>query len=310
MARQQSNSKVVRRNAPRRTRPPRFERVLVAVDFSRASSRALTRAMSLPLLETATLRVLHVLPRALPPPLDREGEAVAHQRIAGAAALRRRRMPGLDGLTVESDVIRGDSPDAIVRRARHAGSELIVLGRSGLLTGARSGLGSTARSVARRGSIPVLVVGSRGGRGYRRPLVALTPEHESGDALRLAERLAPAARAIGVAHACDVPYDALFRRAGLDLDLARHRREVLARARREVTGYLRTVRRLTTPLRVTVECGSARDVVLESARTHGADLIALGANGRRSGVGRLLLGSVAEDVLRRARCDVVVTRPE
>jgi len=40
-----------------------------------------------------------------------------------------------------------------------------------------------------------------------------------------------------------------------------------------------------------------------------ADLIVVGAH-RRSGLGRILLGSVAESVVRRAPCDVLVVRPK
>jgi nucleotide-binding universal stress UspA family protein len=46
------------------------------------------------------------------------------------------------------------------------------------------------------------------------------------------------------------------------------------------------------------------DIILDAARSQGAELIVMGTHGR-TGVMRLLLGSVAERVLRHADCPVV-----
>jgi len=53
--------------------------------------------------------------------------------------------------------------------------------------------------------------------------------------------------------------------------------------------------------------GDVRDVTIEFAKEAGTDLIVLGSHGRR-GVGRLLMGSVAEAVVRYAPCSVQVVR--
>jgi len=47
--------------------------------------------------------------------------------------------------------------------------------------------------------------------------------------------------------------------------------------------------------------------IVDSARAWGADLIVIGSHGR-TGFDRLLLGSVAETVVRRAPCSVEVVR--
>ncbi|MCW5803608.1 MAG: universal stress protein [Deltaproteobacteria bacterium] len=60
---------------------------------------------------------------------------------------------------------------------------------------------------------------------------------------------------------------------------------------------------------VLVMSGDARDVILEAAKTVGADLIVMGTHGRR-GVARLMLGSVTENVLRHADCPVLAVRPK
>jgi len=55
---------------------------------------------------------------------------------------------------------------------------------------------------------------------------------------------------------------------------------------------------------VRVEVGDARDVIDQVAKTIGADLIVMGTHGRR-GLRRMLLGSVAETVVRSAPCPVL-----
>lgn len=56
-----------------------------------------------------------------------------------------------------------------------------------------------------------------------------------------------------------------------------------------------------------LEVGDAAEEILRTADEIGCDLIVMGTHGR-TGVGRLVLGSVAEAVLRRALCPVLTLR--
>jgi nucleotide-binding universal stress UspA family protein len=60
---------------------------------------------------------------------------------------------------------------------------------------------------------------------------------------------------------------------------------------------------------VHVRIGHAAQEILDVAREVGADLIIVGSKGL-TGVGRLLIGSVAERVVREAGCTVEVARPK
>lgn len=57
-----------------------------------------------------------------------------------------------------------------------------------------------------------------------------------------------------------------------------------------------------------VEGPSASAEICEYARKHGVDWIVVGTQGR-TGIGHMLIGSVAERVVRHAPCTVVVARP-
>ncbi len=76
--------------------------------------------------------------------------------------------------------------------------------------------------------------------------------------------------------------------------------EELARSHQLSTGSgLRTHARIGKPV----------DTVLQFATDYDADIIVVGTHGRR-GLERLLLGSVAEMLVRTARCPVLVARPK
>ena len=62
------------------------------------------------------------------------------------------------------------------------------------------------------------------------------------------------------------------------------------------------------PARVRVETGVAWEEILRVARDEQADVIVMGTHGR-TGLNRLLLGSVTERVVRQAPCPVLTVRP-
>jgi nucleotide-binding universal stress UspA family protein len=86
-------------------------------------------------------------------------------------------------------------------------------------------------------------------------------------------------------------------------------------ARRQDDGYHADLGRMLEGLRPDdaalnverrLEDGDPAETILGVARDEGADLIVLGTNGRGA-LGRLLLGSVANQVVRRAPCPVLTT---
>ena len=53
--------------------------------------------------------------------------------------------------------------------------------------------------------------------------------------------------------------------------------------------------------------GDPAEAIIQVAESDGVDLIVMGTHGR-TGLGRLLMGSVAESVVRRARCPVLTVK--
>lgn len=279
-----------------------IESVLLATDFSEGAARAIRRAVRLPLAPGARIALLHILLAGRSAEIlalaEQQSRRILEQMVPTTAEAARAAGHRDVGVTAESVV--GQPFVEIIRRARAADAELIVMGRHG--EGGRPTFGSTAKRVIRKGDTPVLVVHREPTRPYRRVLAAVDLSDTSPRVLELARRLAGAeARAVTVVHAYHVPFEGVIP--------GREYREAIERD--AMTAY----RQLMEPLgetkaggRFSLEPGDPRLVILGEARRQRAELITLGTHGR-GGLSHVLLGSVAEWVLERASCDVAVTRP-
>lgn len=75
----------------------------------------------------------------------------------------------------------------------------------------------------------------------------------------------------------------------------------------ELDAWLRDLRESGVGASARIELGDPVDTIVRIARDERFDLIAVGAHGRR-GISRWVAGSVAEEILRRAPCPVVVVQ--
>ncbi len=131
----------------------------------------------------------------------------------------------------------------------------------------------------------------------------------SRQAMRVAVRLADEAGAeIVLVHAWYVPPMAYGPEYALAAELVQEIQEsaraALSAALREATAL--GAKRLTSQLRT----GPARHEIVEVLeRDPGFDLVVMGTHGR-TGLARVLLGSVAEGVVRHAPCPVLAVRPD
>lgn len=88
---------------------------------------------------------------------------------------------------------------------------------------------------------------------------------------------------------------------------------LLEKATRDVIRFVDTLREGAAlegvELRYSVTRGKPADELVAAALSHRADAVVMGTHGR-TGLDRFLLGSVAESVVRRAPCTVIVVKPE
>jgi nucleotide-binding universal stress UspA family protein len=283
--------------------------ILVPTDLSPHADLAFEAARELASRSGARIELLHAFhlpPEAVPYLTD-----ASLQRMEGAArsALEaRREQARAAGLACQVTWVAAPPAGAIVEAAAKAGADLIAIGSHGN-TGVRYALlGSVAARVARAAPCPVLTVKQRPAAGWapRRIAVAM-------DFSEPARRALAAARALGglygplhlvLVHAHYVPPDlaALVAEQGARLPGPDER------VARELEALLVELQEAGLSAEYTTEVGHPAEVLQRVAERASVDLIALGTHGRR-GLSRLLLGSVAEHVLRSAPGSVLTVGP-
>lgn len=203
-----------------------------------------------------------------------------------------------EGLRAE---FRADVGKPVNEILRHAGSGRYQLGA--MTTHGRTGvrralLGSVAEQVLRRSSVPFILnrPGTRVG-DWKRILVALdgspAAERILSDVLPLAAQMGATLHIVSVAHGS----------SWRDFPLV-FPPEDQNRYLRRISG--RAAKRGVLAIPVALE-GDPETEIAGYAERIGAGLLAMTTAGR-TGVDRLLMGSVAEQVLRRAPCPVLVRR--
>jgi nucleotide-binding universal stress UspA family protein len=276
--------------------------VLVATDLSEGSQLAVARALRLPCGVWAKRVFLHVVADDIESANARGEEVVLAHHLDEARRLAAR---GAGSAVADRDIIssmaRGKASREIVRAASTEKAELIVLGRHGKSSVRATRLGSTAEKAIRGATTSVLVVSQPVSGPYRRPLVAVDFSETSGLAVDLALRLTDVdTSTIDVLHVLGA------RKDDLPQDFVAKDHELEARTR--LAAFLAPFAGPGLEFTPVIERGDPRDVIVDAAAARGCDLIVVGARGRAS-LERFLVGSVAEGVVRAARCDVLVVRP-
>lgn len=295
--------------------------ILVPLDGSASAEAALPIALALVRRDEARL----VLATAIePPPSVRGGQGalVFDQRLdtERRAAMRQYlrqvtvRLLGEDGsLPIEARFLEGPAAATIVQAANESGAELVVLTSHGRGGASRLWLGSITDALVRQLRVPILVLRADDGTavapagGFRRVLVPLdgAPQSEQGihaataltgrdgvhyTLVRVVELLHPLLQT--VASEQDVERDVATQRSEAERYLA----DVGARLGAQgldVRGEVRVSRH-------------AASAIVGVAEEIGADLLSVATHGRGR-VGRLLLGSVADKLLRTAHIPVLVS---
>jgi nucleotide-binding universal stress UspA family protein len=248
----------------------------------------------------AALTALHVL--------EDGSQAEAPAAAMSEDALRRacsHASPEYDGsMTVR--VVTGKPFVEIIRRAREEAANLTVVGAHGANFMKDLFFGTTAEKVVRKGDRPVLVVKQTAQGPYRRVLAAVDFSDDSRRALELALQLAPRAD-FHILHVYE-GFEGRLRIGGASQsEITRYRRQWAKGARQELETFLREVNGLDRSVKRILKHGRASYVITKTAKRLRADLVAVGTTGR-TGLPYILLGSVAEHVLRESNCDALVVR--
>jgi nucleotide-binding universal stress UspA family protein len=240
-----------------------------------------------------------------------EGGTIEHQLVTRFmdALQTAERDIARPGITVDHVLLRGHAARAIVDEARETGVDLVVVGSRGHGVLGTTVLGSTSAEVVDHAPCPVLVVrgpritsllfaedGSIGARGAAQlidesPILAGLP----------VTVVSVAETGISWAGAAPGAYEAVMEPYSESLETTHRQHAELAD---RSAGWLGRAGRAASS---EVRDGDPAAEIVTAAVEHGTDLIVIGTRGH-TGLTRMILGSVARNVLIHAPCSVLVVR--
>lgn len=230
--------------------------------------------------------------------------ALRHLREGAQERLQRqvRRAAPNDG--VRARAVPGPPEVAISRVVDEVDADLVLVGSTRFGKIGQLFLGTTAQRVLRGSKVPVLVMRGSEAHPPRRVLFTTDMSQASASAIETGQGLLTQL-------AGETGYDQRFLLVlGYDLiappPLSRN---ALAEAAiQELRRFVDGLEGQSGQAEVAIRVGEPAHEIRDEATEWQADLVVLGTHGR-SGVPRLLIGSVAESVVRQAPCNVLVIPP-
>lgn len=291
--------------------------VLIGTSLEDESDGVVRSGLAVARAAGARVKLIHAAPDG--PQLPGSEIGPATDLAQGMAAWGKERLQeqierlGIDeDVLAGAEVLAGEPHRVLIDAASMAGADLIVVGATGCGALAAELLGSTADRVLRKATCPVLVVRGELPVPPQRVLAPVDLSTLSGDSFRCGLDLLaqlPKGEKIEVR--------AVYALSFLD-SLARQRQEPREISPEEVEQksgeeLRRFVAASPASADLAVETavlpGEARFEILDELKEHPADLVMLGTHGR-GGLDRLMLGSVASTVARKAPCSVLMISPD
>lgn len=281
-------------------------RIMLATDFSERSDRALRRAVILARVFGAALELVHVVdddrPRRI---VDREADEARLLLAELAGSLK-----GLDGVSCHTQVLLDDPFAGIAKAAAELSPDLLVIGphRRQILRGVF--VGTTAERCIRAASCPVLMVNGVPAGRWRHMLLTTDLSENSGKALK---RFAALGFGAGARSSVLSVFDAPALHLAMSSTLGKEGQEDYlederVEASQRLSAFMAQLAMGQTEQIVRHEQTTVANEILKAADELRADLIVVSTQGKGAAA-RLVLGSVAQQVLRDAVTDVLAVPP-
>jgi len=283
-----------------------IRKLLFATDFSTRSDIALTRAAELAGRFGAALTLLHVVDDDQPPAEVAALTNLAEERLQSA----HEGLPGALRAAAETLVVRGDPFAAIADVANGRNADLIVLGahRRRILRDIFTG--TTAERVIRTAGRPVLMVSVPAAGAHTSAVIGVDFSEASRHAAETARALGLLdAPRLALVHGYRDLVKAQMQYVGLEARaIAQQVSTDVAKLSDRMAAEMPAARLGKTPDKTAVIDADPVTAIAGQVAAASADLVVIGSRGLNA-VERVLIGSVADAVLRKLDCDILVIPP-
>jgi nucleotide-binding universal stress UspA family protein len=281
----------------------RYRKILVAIDGSESSKHALRESFKLATDEKCWITVVSVIP-------SYEGDLgamwinnvkEAMAKPCELALSEAEKMAKNERVLIKTVCEEGEIYERIVDLADAENSDLIVMGRKGTAGLQRTLVGSVTARVIGHSQRDVLVVPNDTSIGWKSILFATDGSKYSENAANKAIDFAKSyGSEIKVISVVDVTEEFMARAPGAVEDLVKKAKEIVEDVRKNASSEGIKAEGI-------VREGDAYKVIINLAKKQKANAVIMGSHGR-TGLKRLLMGSVTERVIGHAPCPVLVVK--
>lgn len=292
-----------------------YKHILVGVDFSEASARAVREAIRIASFDSTRVHLLHVIDERVLENLedqvvvDRDRTiADSTQRLADFA-----KEHGDGYAYLKTQTVIGHPFRDLVRVMNEEQADLVVLGSRGTSDDDHR-LGAIVSKCLRKAAAPLLIVDQGQGETIEKVVCAVDYSDTSRQAMEHAIKIANLDQAdLEFLHVYIPPSSFQSPESGVMLmgfegiaDYPNIAREQLERFVEPMRSQIAEEKTVTCTVVDHLSIGRG---IINHLKDHGGDLLVLGTHGR-TGWRSLLLGTTAEHIFHRAPCSTLAVKPE
>jgi universal stress protein E len=278
-----------------------LQKILVPVDFGQASIKAFDTAVMLSGYFISEITLLHVIPAEK---ISKETEKIIMKNIQ----LEMKKL--LDDSvfenvkSVEMLIEKGNPMEQITEVAQNKEMNLIIIGEGNHSDNEHFKLGSTTERMMQKNGIPLMVVKNEPGKPVNKILCPVDFSESSkralANAIFLSNRLGAQLTILNVFTPVEVfSY-------WIDVDNKKENQIQLQQQKAEFNDFMKDFHINKDLHVVKIAQGEPEEEILKEIKNQGTDLLMMGTTGK-TGLSKILLGSVTEKVTREVPCNFIVT---
>jgi nucleotide-binding universal stress UspA family protein len=282
----------------------RYRRILVAVDGSESSKNAFRQACRIALTDKSWLTVITTIPHyedlfQMPSIQEKVSHALREEGEKIVSEIKK--IAAEEDAFIKTVIEEGTPFDTIVDTAEEGNYDLIIMGRRGRRRIEKALVGSVTARVIGNSQRDILVFPQGGKIGWNKIILGTDGSKYSriatDKAIDIAQSYGGEIKAVSVVDVTE--------------EFQTQAPEAVDKLIAEAKGFVEEVRKKAEAQGVKIEPlvreGETYQVITDLAKKFVSDVIVMGSHGR-TGIKRLLMGSVTEKVIGYAPCPVLVVR--
>jgi len=279
-----------------------LKNILVAIDFSESSENVLKNSIKFAKTFQSKITLIHILPDDI----DNEKVSLLIKNGAIAQLNEVNDRINSEGLKTGNPILEyGSYFDKIVYATDKINANLVIVGSGEKLKNDCFQLGATAEKIIRKSNKPVFIIKDKQTLDIQNIICPIDFSKESSRALNNAIIISRLFNAELVL----LSVYSLFRQTFTKLDPDEINEQRKLDHLKEFNTFLEEFNLIDVNYKIEIKGGEPAEEILKAIKNHESDLLLMGTTGK-SGISKILMGSVTEKVIREVLCSFITLKNE